>query len=509
MKALLCKELGMPDALVCEEVADLHPGPGQVLVEMKAAGVNFPDALVIQGKYQFKPPLPFAPGSELAGVVVAIGDGVKGVKLGQRVIASCQYGAFAQKVIVDGRQLIPMPPGLGFDVAASFTLAYGTSYHAIKGRAGLKAGETILVLGAAGGVGLAAIQIGKALGSRVIAAASTAEKLVICKENGADELINYSTEDLRERIKELTDGKGPEVIYDPVGGQYAEPAFRSIAWGGRYLVVGFANGDIPALPFNLPLLKGASIMGVFWGEFVKRQLPDFIKDLTEMFGLIAQGKLRPHISARYPLADGARALQDLIERKVTGKVIITNADADELAGAQAAPKVSPGDTAPEATPAATTLKAGQPLRPADLAALVGKEIGVSSWLTLDQARINEFAKCTQDEQWIHVDAARAAKESPFGGTVAHAFLSLSMIPATLYELLGDKVQIQASLNYGLDKVRFMSPVKSGQRVRNHVRLLAVEDKGMGRWLVSTENTFEIEGQEKPAIVATNLGYLIE
>jgi acyl dehydratase len=401
-----------------------------------------------------------------------------------------------------------MPPGLGFDVAASFTLAYGTSYHAIKGRAGLKAGETMLVLGAAGGVGLAAIQIGKALGARVIAAASTPEKLAICKENGADELINYSTEDLRERIKELTSGKGPEVIYDPVGGQYAEPAFRSIAWGGRYLVVGFANGEIPALPLNLPLLKGASVMGVFWGEFVKRQLPDFIKDLTEMFGLIAQGKLRPHISARYPLEHGAQALQDLLERKVTGKVIITNADAAELAGGPTATKVGADGTAREVAPA-VVLKTGQPMKPADMTALIGKEIGVSSWIALDQKRINEFARCTQDEQWIHVDVQRAATEGPFGGTVAHAFLSLSMIPATIYELLGDRLQVQTWLNYGLDKVRFMSPVKSGQRVRNHVKLLALEDKGMGRWLFTTENTFEIEGQEKPAIVAVNLGYLIE
>ncbi len=503
MKALLCKTLGMPDQMVVEEIPDPVPGPGQVLVEMKAAGVNFPDALVIQGKYQFKPPLPFSPGSELAGVVVAMGEGVKGVKLGQHVICSCQYGAFAQKVIVDGRQLIPMPPGMPFDVAASFTLTYGTSYHGIKGRANLKAGETMLVLGAAGGVGLAAIQIGKALGARVIAAASTPEKLAVCKENGADDLINYSTEDMRERLKELTGGKGPDVIYDPVGGEYAEPAFRSIAWGGRYLVIGFANGDIPALPFNLPLLKGASIMGVFWGEFVKRQLPDFIKDLPEMFGLISKDKLRPHISGRYPLEQGAQALQDLLDRKVTGKVVITNGEAAEVSAGKTAPTHKP------ASDAQAEVKADTPMKPGDMAALVGKEIGLSSWITLDQERINEFARCTQDEQWIHVDVERAAKEGPFGTTVAHAFLSLSMIPVTMYELLGGKVQVQASLNYGLDKVRFMSPVKSGKRVRNRVKLLAIEGKGMGRWLVTTENTFEIEGESKPAIVAVNLGYLIE
>ena len=501
MKALLCKTLGLPDTLRVEEIPDPVPGPGQVLVEMKAAGVNFPDALLIQGKYQFKPPLPFAPGAELAGVVVALGEGVKGVKLGQSVIASCQFGAFAEKVVVDSRQIIPMPAGLGFDVAASFTLAYGTSYHAVKGRAGLKAGETLLVLGAAGGVGLAAIQIGKALGARVIAAASTPEKLAICKESGADELINYRSENLRDRLKELTGGKGPDVIYDPVGGEYAEPAFRSIAWGGRYLVVGFANGAIPALPFNLALLKGASIIGVFWGEFVKRQLPDFIKDLGEMFGLIAQGKLRPHISARYPLAQGAQALQDLLDRKVTGKVIITNGDTSV---AIPGPQVGAGNTAISPAPSSNG-----PWKPADLRQFVGKELGVSSWITLDQARINEFARCTQDDQWIHLDVERAATESPFGGTIAHAFLSLSMIPATIYELVAGRLQVAAMLNYGLDRTRFMSPVKAGQRVRNRLKVVAVEDKGAGRWLLTTENTFEIEGQEKPAIVAISLGMLLE
>ena len=202
-------------------------------------------------------------------------------------------------------------------------MAYGTSYHALKGRAQLKEGETLLVLGAAGGVGLAAIQIAKALGAKVIAAASSAEKLAICKQNGADELINYSTEDLRERVKELTAGKGPNVIFDPVGGKFAEPAFRSIGWKGRYLVIGFADGDIPSIPLNLPLLKGASIVGVFWGEFVNRQLFDFIKDLGEMFALIEQGKLKPLVSKVYPLSQGAQALQDLLDRKVVGKVVIT------------------------------------------------------------------------------------------------------------------------------------------------------------------------------------------
>jgi NADPH2:quinone reductase len=323
MKALLCKTHGLPDTLVYEDAPDPVPGPGEVVIDMKAAGVNFPDVLIIQNKYQFKPELPFAPGAELAGVVSAIGEGVTNTKVGDRVIASTGWGAFAEKVKAQAKKVIPIPDGVGFDVAAAFILTYGTSYHALVDRGTLKAGETLLVLGAAGGVGLAAIEIGKALGARVIAAASTPEKLAVCREHGADELINYTSEDLRERLKALTGGKGPDVVYDPVGGGFAEPAFRSIAWRGRYLVIGFANGEIPRLPLNLALLKGASIVGVFWGDFVAREPKVFADDVATMFGWIAQGKLRPHISGRYPLAQGARAIEDMMNRKVVGKVIIT------------------------------------------------------------------------------------------------------------------------------------------------------------------------------------------
>lgn len=322
MKAVLCQAYGLPDSLVYTDVPDPVAGKGQVVVDMKAAGVNFPDVLIIQNKYQAKPPLPFSPGSELAGVVSSIGEGVTNVKVGDSVIAFCGWGAFAEKVVVSAAGLIPMPPGLDFDTAASFTLTYGTSYHAIKDRAELKAGETMLVLGAAGGVGLAAVQIGKALGARVIAAASTEEKLAVCRASGADETINYTSEDLRERIKALTGGKGPDVIYDPVGGDLAEPAFRSIAWRGRYLVIGFALGEIPRLPLNLTLLKGASIVGVFWGEFTKREPAKFVEGLREMFGWMQQGKIKPLISHRYALAESAAALNDMMNRKVTGKVII-------------------------------------------------------------------------------------------------------------------------------------------------------------------------------------------
>jgi NADPH:quinone reductase len=324
MKALLCKTHGLPDTLVFEEHALGPVGPDQVLVTMKAAGVNFPDVLIIQNKYQFKPDLPFSPGSEMAGIVAQVGADVKHVKVGDRVMASTGHGAFAEQVLVASRSVIPMPPEMDFDTAAAFTLTYGTSHHGLKDRGELKSGETLLVLGAAGGVGLAAIEIGKALGAKVIAAASTAEKLAVCKEHGADELINYSSEDFRERIKATTGGKGPDVIYDPVGGPLAEQAFRSIAWRGRYLVIGFANGEIPKIPFNLMLLKGAAVVGVFWGDFTRREPQENLAGMQELLGWMRQGKIRPHISARYPLAQGAHALNDMMNRKVMGKVVITN-----------------------------------------------------------------------------------------------------------------------------------------------------------------------------------------
>jgi NADPH2:quinone reductase len=322
MKAIVCKAWGLPDTLTVEDLPDLEAAPGQVVIDVKAAAVNFPDVLIIQGKYQYKPELPFTPGNEVAGVVRAVGDGVSAFKPGDRVIAFSAHGGFAEQLTVPAHALMPMPPGMDFDTAAAITLTYGTSHHAVVDRAALQAGETMLVLGAAGGVGLAAIEIGKALGARVIAAASTDEKLAVCKAHGADVLINYSTEDLRTAVKAATGGKGPDVVYDPVGGDYAEAAFRAIAWRGRYLVVGFANGEIPKLPLNLALLKGASLVGVFWGEFAKREPQANLAGMRQLLGWLAEGKIKPHISARYALADTAKALNDMAARKVTGKVVI-------------------------------------------------------------------------------------------------------------------------------------------------------------------------------------------
>jgi len=290
---------------------------------MKAASVNFPDVLIIQNKYQFKPPLPFSPGSELAGVVKEAGAGVAGFKAGDRVIAFTTYGAFAEEVKTEAARLLPLPEGMDFKTGAAFLLTYGTSDHALRDRAALRAGETLLVLGAAGGVGLAAIEIGKALGARVIACASSADKLAVCREHGADEGIDYAKEDLRERIKALTDGKGVDVVYDAVGGPYTEPAFRSLAWRGRLLVVGFAAGEIPKLPLNLALLKGASVIGVFWGDFVRREPKEFERSLRQLGEWYRQGKLRPHVSQTFPLEKAVEALKLMAARQVKGKVVLT------------------------------------------------------------------------------------------------------------------------------------------------------------------------------------------
>lgn len=322
MRAIRCNRYGPPQTLVVETLPDLQPGPGEVVIDVKAASVNFPDVLVIENKYQFKPPLPFTPGSEVAGLVRAVGEGVEHLRAGQRVAAFVRVGGFAEQVLAPGEACMPLPDEVDFDTAAAFTLAYGTSHHAIVDRAALRAGETMLVLGAAGGVGLAAVEIGKALGARVIAAASTDEKLAIAREHGADATIRYDSEDLRERIAALTDGRGPDVIYDPVGGAYAEPAFRSIGWRGRYLVVGFAAGEIPKLPLNLALLKGASIVGVFWGEFAKREPQRNAQAFEELVRWLGEGKLRPHISARYRLDETPRALEDMAQRRVTGKIVV-------------------------------------------------------------------------------------------------------------------------------------------------------------------------------------------
>ncbi|MBM3110821.1 NADPH:quinone oxidoreductase family protein [Pseudomonas sp. P66] len=323
MKAVLCKALGPARDLVLEEVANPAPKKNEIVMEVHAAGVNFPDTLIIEGKYQFQPPLPFSPGGEAAGIVSAVGEKVTTLKPGDRVMALTGWGSFSEQVAVPAYNVLPIPEQMDFNSAAAFGMTYGTSMHALQQRGQLKAGESLLVLGASGGVGLAAVEIGKAMGARVIAAASSAEKLAVAKAAGADELINYSEHSLKDEIKRLTAGNGVDVIYDPVGGDLFDQAVRGIAWNGRLLVVGFASGRIPQLPVNLALLKGAAVLGVFWGAFAQRQPDDNAANFKQLFAWYAEGKLKPLVSQTFPLAEAGAAIELLGQRKAVGKLVVT------------------------------------------------------------------------------------------------------------------------------------------------------------------------------------------
>ena len=322
MKAVLCKTLGPARDLVLEDVASPVPKKNELLLEVQAAGVNFPDTLIIEGKYQFQPPLPFSPGSEAAGVVAAVGEKAGAFKVGDRVMALTGWGAFAEQVAVPFYNVMPIPESMDFTTAAAFGMTYGTSMHALKQRGQLRPGETLLVLGASGGVGLAAVEIGKAMGARVIAAASSAEKLAVAKAAGADELIDYSQASLKDEIKRLTGGQGVDVIYDPVGGELFDQAVRGLAWNGRLLVVGFASGAIPQLAANLVLLKGAAVVGVFWGAFAQRQPEQNAANFRQLFAWQGEGKLKPLVSETYPLAEAGAAIEKLGQRQAVGKLVV-------------------------------------------------------------------------------------------------------------------------------------------------------------------------------------------
>jgi NADPH2:quinone reductase len=324
MKALVCREHGMPDKLdLVSDWPEPEAGEHDVVIDVRAAGLNFPDVLIIQGKYQFQPDLPFIPGGECAGVVESVGDKVTRFKPGDKVLCAGGSGSFCAKVAANEFAVFPMPESLSFEQAAGISITYFTSYYALKQRANLQSGETLLVLGAAGGVGTTAIELGKLMGAKVIAAASSAEKLELCKQLGADEVINYSEESLKDRVKELTGGKGVDVVYDPVGGDYAEPAVRSMAWNGRYLVIGFASGPIPQIPLNLTLLKGCSLVGVFWGRFTGEEPEQNLQNIKELWELFEGGKISPVVTDVYTLEEYEEAYNCMIERRARGKVIMT------------------------------------------------------------------------------------------------------------------------------------------------------------------------------------------
>jgi len=323
VKVQLCEVLGDPEVLQYTDIADPQPGPGEVLVEVHAAGVNFPDGLVVSGNYQTKPALPFVPGSEVAGVVRAVGANVSGLAIGARVLAFCGMGGYAELVTVPATMVFPIPDSMSYVDAAGFVVTYGTSYHGLVDRADLTAGETLLVLGASGGVGLTAVEIGKALGARVIAAASSPDKLVLCRDHGADELIDYSADDLKTRLREVAPA-GVDVVYDPVGGEYAQTAVRALAWGGRYLTIGYASGDIPKVGMNRLLVSGGALHGVLWGVWAKRNPERNAENMRRLFDWYDRGALRPHVSETYPLAEASAALDVVMGRRARGKVILTS-----------------------------------------------------------------------------------------------------------------------------------------------------------------------------------------
>lgn len=331
MKAIVCDAWGPPSSLQLRELPSPVPGPNQVVIRPRVAAVNFPDALIVAGKYQAKPAFPFSPGGELSGEIIALGVEVKHLAVGNKVVGLTPYGAWAQEVVVDAGHVVPLASDISdedLELAGSTMLTYGTSLHGLKDRADAQAGETLLVLGAGGGVGLAAVEIGKLLGMHVIAAASTAEKLAAASERGADACINYSNEPLRERIKVLTDGRGVDVVYDPVGGDFTEPALRSVGWRGRYLVVGFAAGDIPKIPINLLLLKGSALVGVFWGEFMRREPALNAKNIRQLLAWLREKRIHPLISRRYALAQAPQALDALLGRQAIGKLVVLPQEID-------------------------------------------------------------------------------------------------------------------------------------------------------------------------------------
>ncbi len=322
MRAVLCKDYGGIDGLVVEEVPSPTPGPGEVRIKVEACGVNFPDTLIVAGKYQFKPDPPFSPGGEITGIVAELGEGVGDFSVGDAVIAITIWGGFAEEIVVPAEKLLRRPASMDPAIAAGFAMTYGTSIHALTQRADMRAGETLLVLGASGGVGLAAIEIGKAMGARVIAAAGTAEKLKVAREAGADETVNYTDEPLKDRVKELTGGEGADVVFDPVGGATTEQALRATGWRGRLLVVGFASGEIPKIPANLTLLKGCAVVGVFWGDFVRREPEANRANFERLFDWHAAGTLKPLVSETFALADAPDALHRLANRQAVGKLVV-------------------------------------------------------------------------------------------------------------------------------------------------------------------------------------------
>jgi NADPH:quinone reductase-like Zn-dependent oxidoreductase/acyl dehydratase len=496
MKALLCQNFGNPQSLQLKDIDVPTIADNQVLILVRACGVNFPDNLIIAGKYQFKPVLPFAPGGEVSGIIIGIGKHVTQFSIGARVLALCGWGGFAEQVAVDATRVFPIPDNMDWFMAAGTLYNYGTSMYALKQKAQIKQGETILILGAGGGLGLAAVELAKEMGATVIACASSEEKLTICKAKGADNIINYKKEDLKEQINIITNKKGVDIVFDPVGGEFAEPALRLMAWNGRYLVVGFASGTIPQLPFNLALLKGCSIIGIFWGSFAEKEPQENFKNMALIVQWLLSGKLKQHIFKIYNLENAVDALQDLFDQKVIGKAIIKIGTWEEIVFERTT-KASNTDSYIEAN------KKDTPILFKDKTELkknIGKSLGKTNWFSITQERINQFAEATLDYQWVHIDPEKAKAYLPGGKTIAHGYLTMSLASQFFYELISFE-QINSFINYGINKARFISPVQVGCDIRMSADISNVEEMPNGSVKLFLNCSIEIKGQEKPAFVA--------
>lgn len=499
MKAIICSQHGGLELLQLNEISTPKIEEGQVLIDVYYCGVNFPDTLIIQDKYQFKPPLPFSPGGEIAGIVSKIGHGVNNCKVGDRVVALCGWGGMAEQVSVKSSHVFPIPSTLDMLNASICMYTFGTAFYALKDKAQLKAGQTILVLGAGGGVGSAAIMLGKLMGAKVIAAASNKEKLAYCKMLSSDETINYSTENLRDKIKEITKNKGVEVVFDTIGGPLAEEALKSLCWNGQYLIVGFASSIIPKIPFNLALLKGCSIHGIFWGAFAEKESNSNSTNFAQIIQWILQGKLKQHIHQIYSLEDAPKAIDDMIQRKINGKAVI-QIKAEQFSS----PNINNGVNSSELTNKTNKLSNDDPkliINGKDaIHQFIGSNIGPGKWMTITQKMITDFALTTQDNQWVHIDEVKAAKYLPEGRTVAHGYLTMSLVSYLLFELIEIK-EVNAFYNYGLNKARFISPVKVNDKIRLKAFLEKAEVQSNGSIKLFLNCHIEIAGVEKPAYVA--------
>lgn len=499
MKSILCKQFGQPDLLEFTETTLPALEEDQILIDVYYCGVNFPDTLFIQNKYQFKPPLPFSPGGEVSGVVVAIGSAVKMIKIGDRVMALCGWGGMAEQVLVKSTHVFKIPPQLDLLSASTCMYTFGTAFFALKNKAQLKAGQTVLILGAAGGVGSAAIMLAKLMGAKVIAAASNNEKLDYCKLIGADETINYTSENLRQKIKEITSNKGVEVVFDTIGGPLAEESLKSLSWNGQYLIIGFASGIIPQLPFNLALLKGCSVHGIFWGAFAEKEPYSNKENFIQIIQWILQGILKQHIHQLYSLEDAPKAIADMIQRRINGKAVIQI-------------KAEPINTKRNNNTTISKEKNNNQNSTNDAVGkliingkdaihqYIGNTIGPGKWITITQKMINDFASTTQDNQWVHIDEVKAAKYLPEGKTVAHGYLTMSMVSHLLFELI-ELNEVNSFYNYGLNKARFINPVKVNDNIRLKAILENVESQSNGSIKLFLSCIIEIEGIEKPAYVA--------